>query len=78
MDIKLNLLKEIKNPKNFLNDIKKVLHRDGIFNLEFADLKLILKNNMFDTICHEHLEYYSVTVINNLLNILKILNLIYL
>ena len=22
---------------------------------------------MFDTICHEHLEYYSVTVINNLL-----------
>ena len=23
---------------------------------------------MFDTICHEHLEYYSVTVINNLLN----------
>ena len=64
----LSVFYDIKNPKNFLNDIKKVLHWDGIFNLEFADLKLILKNNMFDTICHEHLEYYSVTVINNLLN----------
>jgi len=63
----LSVFYDIKNPKNFLKDIKKVLHSDGIFNLEFADLKLILKNNMFDTICHEHLEYYSVTVINNLL-----------
>tara|TARA_B100000287_G_C20294181_1_gene647139 strand:- start:52 stop:675 length:624 start_codon:yes stop_codon:yes gene_type:complete len=28
---------------------------------------LIIKHNMFDTICHEHLEYYSVTFINKLL-----------
>ena len=28
---------------------------------------LILKNNMFDTICHEHLEYYSVTFMNKIL-----------
>ena len=63
----LSVFYDIKDPKIFLKDIKKVLHNDGIFNLEFADLKLILKNNMFDTICHEHLEYYSVTVINNLL-----------
>ena len=27
---------------------------------------------MFDTICHEHLEYYSVTVINNLLKSVKL------
>ena len=64
----LSVFYDIKDPKIFLKDIKKVLHKDGIFNLEFADLKLILENNMFDTICHEHLEYYSVTVINNLLN----------
>ena len=63
----LSVFYDIKNPKIFLKDIKKTLHKDGVFNLEFADLKLILENNMFDTICHEHLEYYSVTVINNLL-----------
>ena len=28
---------------------------------------MIIKHNMFDTICHEHLEYYSVTFINKLL-----------
>lgn len=63
----LSVFYDLENPNNFLNDIKKLLHKDGIFYLEFADLKLILRKNMFDTICHEHLEYYSVTVINNML-----------
>ena len=31
-----------------------------------ADLYKILKNTMFDTICHEHLEYYSCDVIINM------------
>ena len=68
----LSVFYDLKDPQVFLRDIKKVLHKDGIFNLEFADLKLILKNNMFDTICHEHLEYYSVKVINNLLKSVKL------
>ena len=34
--------------------------------LEFADLASIIKYKMFDTICHEHLEYYSSNVIKNL------------
>ena len=63
----LSVFYDLKSPQNFLMDIKKILHKEGIFNLEFADLKLILKKNMFDTICHEHLEYYSVTLIDNLL-----------
>ena len=63
----LSVFYDLKSPQNFLIDIKKILHKEGIFNLEFADLKLILKKNMFDTICHEHLEYYSVTLIDNLL-----------
>ena len=28
----------------------------------------MIEQNAFDTICHEHLEYYSVTDINNLCN----------
>ena len=50
----------------FLFDIKKILDDDGIFFLEFADLISILKYKMFDTICHEHLEYYSSKVILDL------------
>ena len=54
------------DPNKFIKDIKKLLSRDGVFLLEFADLESIVKNKMFDTICHEHLEYYSSKVIINL------------
>ena len=49
-----------------MKDVKKILHKDGIFVLEFADLYSILKFKMFDTICHEHLEYYSVSVLKKM------------
>ena len=63
----LSVFYDLKNPNTFLNGIKKLLHYNGIFYLEFQDLMMIIKHNMFDTICHEHLEYYSVTFINKLL-----------
>ena len=63
----LSVFYDLENPNIFLNGIKKLLHKNGIFYLEFQDLLKIIKNNMFDTICHEHLEYYSVTFINNIL-----------
>ena len=63
----LSVFYDLENPNIFLKGIKKLLHKDGIFYLEFQDLMMIVKHNMFDTICHEHLEYYSVTFINKLL-----------
>ena len=48
---------------DFLFDVKNLLDDEGVFILEFADLASILKNKMFDTICHEHLEYYSTKLI---------------
>ncbi|MDA9605012.1 class I SAM-dependent methyltransferase [Candidatus Pelagibacter sp.] len=64
----LSVFYDVKAPNNFLKDIKKILHIDGIFILEHADLLSIVKNNLFDTICHEHLEYYSTKVIVNMMN----------
>ena len=55
------------NPNKFLIDVKKLLDKNGIFLLEFADLSSIIKFKMFDTICHEHLEYYSSKIIINLI-----------
>ncbi len=62
----LSVFYDAENPNKFINDVKKILSEDGIFVLEFADLYSILKFKMFDTICHEHLEYYSTKVIINL------------
>ena len=63
----LSVFYDLENPNTFLIGIKKILDDEGIFYLEFQDLMKILKMNMFDTICHEHLEYYSVSFINKLL-----------
>ncbi len=54
------------DPDKFIKDTKRLLSKNGIFLLEFADLESIIRNKMFDTICHEHLEYYSSKVILNL------------
>ena len=60
----LSVFYDLKNPNNFLGDVKKLIHKkNGIFLLEFADLLSIIKFKLFDTICHEHLEYYSAKVI---------------
>lgn len=63
----LSMFYDLKNPNLFLKDLKKILHKDGIFFLEHADLLSIIKNCLFDTICHEHLEYYSTKVIIDLM-----------
>tara|TARA_B100001027_G_C16215717_1_gene307353 strand:+ start:25 stop:1005 length:981 start_codon:yes stop_codon:yes gene_type:complete len=59
----LSVFYDTKNPNIFLNDAYKLLDQNGILLLEQADLYSIIKLKMFDTICHEHLEYYSHDVI---------------
>ena len=62
----LSVFYDAAKPNKFLRDAKEILSKDGILLLEFADLFSIIKFKMFDTICHEHLEYYSSKVIINL------------
>ena len=62
----LSVFYDLLNPNKFLKDVKTLLLPEGVFLLEFADLASIIKYKMFDTICHEHLEYYSSKVIINL------------
>ena len=62
----LSVFYDAESPNKFLNDVKNLLMPDGVFLVEFADLASILKFKMFDTICHEHIEYYSSKVILNL------------
>ena len=57
---------DLEKPNIYLKDVSKLLSKEGIFLLELADLYQIIKNTMFDTICHEHIEYYSCEVINNM------------
>ncbi len=67
---------DIENPNKFLKDIKKCLDKNGIFIIEQSNLAHMIRLNSFDTICQEHLAYYSTKIIKNLMenNKLKIFN----
>ena len=63
----LSVFYDLKEPNIFLKEISSVIDNNkGIFVLEHADLLSIIKNNLFDTICHEHLAYYSVNIVNEM------------
>lgn len=58
---------DIDNPNQFLSDIKKILHEEGVFVIQQNYLVSMLDQNAFDNIVHEHLEYYSLLSLKNLL-----------
>ena len=59
----LSVFYDLRDPNKFLRDIKSLLDEKGVFILEHADLYMIIKNKIFDTICHEHLGFFSSKVI---------------
>jgi NDP-4-keto-2,6-dideoxyhexose 3-C-methyltransferase len=60
---------DLEDPKKFVSDIKTVMHPDGLWVVQMSYLPLMLKQNAFDNICHEHLEYYSLQSFEYLLNL---------
>ena len=58
---------DLENPVNFVEDIEQCLADDGIWHFEQSYMPSMLRTNSYDTICHEHLEFYSFKVVNNLL-----------
>jgi len=58
---------DLEDPKIFVNDISKILHKEGVWVIELSYLPSMLLQNAFDTIVHEHLEYYHFSVIEYLL-----------
>jgi len=58
---------DLENPIEFVQGIKQVLAADGIWIFEMSYMPTMLKMNSYDTICHEHLEYYSLAIIEYIL-----------
>lgn len=59
---------DLEDPNTFVGDVKKCLHNDGLWIIQMNYLGLMLENNTFDNISHEHLEYYSLLSLEYLLN----------
>ena len=57
---------DVQNPNEFVSDIKDILSKNGIWVMEMYYLPILLKYNAYDSICHEHITYFSLNQINYL------------
>lgn len=51
---------DLEEPIKFAKDIERILAEDGIWVMEQSYLPSMLESNSYDTICHEHLEFYCL------------------
>lgn len=59
---------DLESPMNFVKDVEKCLDDEGIWHFEQSYMPSMLRTNSYDTICHEHLEFYSFKVIKNIID----------
>jgi SAM-dependent methyltransferase len=60
---------DLEEPRKFVADIKAVMHPEGLWIVQMSYLPLMLQQNDFGNICHEHLEYYSLQSFEYLLGL---------
>lgn len=58
---------DLEKPNEFVSDVKKIMNENGIFIIQQNYVVKMLTQNAFDNIVHEHLEYYSLISLQNLL-----------
>ena len=58
---------DLEKPAEFVKDIEAILSDNGIWHFEQSYMPSMLRSNAYDTVCHEHLEFYTFKVIKNLL-----------
>jgi hypothetical protein len=59
---------DLDDPIAFARDIASVLAPDGLWHFEQSYMPAMLRTTSYDTICHEHLEYYSLGVVKTILD----------
>jgi SAM-dependent methyltransferase len=58
---------DLEEPVEFARSIERYLAPDGIWIVEMSYMPKMLEMNSYDTICHEHLEYYSLAVLEQIM-----------
>ena len=58
---------DLDSPVAFAKEIAAVLADNGVWHFEQSYMPSMLRMNSYDTICHEHLEYYSLAVVKKIL-----------
>jgi SAM-dependent methyltransferase len=58
---------DLEDPIGFARAVRAVLAPEGVWVLEMSYMPTMLEMNSYDTICHEHLEYYSLALLERIM-----------
>lgn len=64
----ISMFYDLPDPYKFAKEINSILDKNGVWHIELSYMPMMLKNISYDTICHEHLEYYSLKSLKYLLD----------
>ncbi len=59
---------DLPDPRKFILDIKSILKPFGLWVIQLTDLLSMFSINAIDNFCHEHLEYYTLEVLNKMMS----------
>lgn len=59
---------DLESPVDFARQVASILADDGVWHFEQSYMPSMLRSNAYDTICHEHLEYYTLNVVRQILD----------
>jgi NDP-4-keto-2,6-dideoxyhexose 3-C-methyltransferase len=51
---------DLEDPLAFMREVAEILDDNGLWVFEQSYMPLMLERNSYDTVCHEHLEYYAL------------------
>ena len=68
----ISMFYDLEDPRKFVQNIHQTLDDNGVWHFEQSYLPSMIEKLSYDTICHEHLEYYDLTIIKKILKIYKI------
>jgi len=58
---------DLENPIDFARQVEEVLAPGGVWHFEQSYMPSMLRMTSYDTVCHEHLEYYSLGAVQRIL-----------
>ena len=59
---------DLEDPIAFARQVAECLDDDGVWHFEQSYMPSMLRSNAYDTVCHEHIEYYSLEVVMRILD----------
>ncbi len=63
----ISMFYDLEDPTQFAREVAEILDREGIWHLEQSYMPSMLRMCSYDTICHEHVEYYSLAALKKIL-----------